>query len=94
MPAGLQFELVRNYSGVLLPVVTALVPDAPAACSQQVFVGDSIVACDNEACEGKSTQVLAARFQGLNGPPRFHLSTALRPLPRPRLTSLLCSLYS
>ncbi len=94
MPAGLQFELVRNYSGVLLPVVTALVPDAPAACSQQVFVGDSIVACDNEACEGKSTQVLAARFQGLNGPPRLHLSTALRPLPSPRLTSLLYSLYS
>jgi hypothetical protein len=52
------------------------------------------VACDNEACEGKSTQVLAARFQGLNGPPRLHLSTALRPLPSPRLTSLLYSLYS
>lgn len=80
MRAGLQFELVRNYSGVLQPVVTALVPDAPAACSQQVFVGDSIVACDNEACEGKSSQVLAARFQGLNGPPRLPLAASLGPL--------------
>jgi len=64
---GLQFEVTRNPSGVVVPVVTALQPDGPAAASGQVHVGDTIVACDGQACEGKSMEALASLFLGLKG---------------------------
>jgi len=64
---GLQFEVSRNPRGVAVPVVTALVPDGPAAASGQVAVGDTILECDGQPCEGKKVDALAALFLGLAG---------------------------
>jgi hypothetical protein len=64
---GLQFEVARNPRGELVPVVTKLQPDGPAAASGQVQVGDTIVACDGQACEGKSIEEIASLILGLKG---------------------------
>ena len=50
-----------------MPVVTAMLPDGPAASSGQVLVGDTIAACDDQSCEGKSQAVLASLFLGFPG---------------------------
>ena len=64
---GLQFEVARNPRGVAVPVVTALVPDGPAAASGQVWVGDTVLECDGQLCEGKKVEALANMFLGLAG---------------------------
>ena len=64
---GLQFEVARDPRGVAVPVVTALVPDGPAAASGQVLVGDTILECDGQLCEGKKVDALANLFLGLAG---------------------------
>jgi hypothetical protein len=71
---GLQFEMRPHASGVSMPVVTALTPDAPAERSGQVFVGDSILTCDGEPCADKTSAVLADLMTGLPGSVcRMHL---------------------
>jgi len=64
---GLQFEVTRNPRGVLVAIVTKLLADGPAAASGLVQVGDTIVACDGQACEGKSIEEIASLILGLKG---------------------------